>query len=152
MCCCNKPNINGEQGYNCNNPNGQSSIRPVDPPKLEDGDTILFDEPGRCGGIDSHSFHYRLITRYGDVALLVRHGMGDECISHLANGKAILNTLQSLDSNGRYWLFNAIFHAQSDSARRSKESTSEVWRKAAAEKRIKTRKYPVKGIVKVWIE
>ena len=65
MCCCAKPNVNGEPGYSWD---GKSiSTRPVDPPMLEDGDVLLFDEPGRCGGMDSHCHHYRLVKSHGSL-------------------------------------------------------------------------------------
>jgi hypothetical protein len=47
--------------------------REVDAPALLDGDVLLFDEPGRCGGLDSHCYHYRVVKRAG-LSLLVRHG------------------------------------------------------------------------------
>lgn len=53
------------------------STRRVDPPKIEEGETIIFDEPGRCGGIDSHCHHYQLVkSNCGTISLLVRHGAG----------------------------------------------------------------------------
>jgi hypothetical protein len=80
MCCCGKPTINGELGYRWNNPNAEPMIHPVNAPDVSEGETILYDEPGRCGGIDSHSFHYRVTKLHGSLFLLVRHGAGDERI------------------------------------------------------------------------
>lgn len=58
MCCCGCPVVNGEPGYKWN-PKDTPTVRPVDPPLLNDDDQLLRDEPGRCGGLDSHSHHYR---------------------------------------------------------------------------------------------
>jgi hypothetical protein len=63
-----------------------------------------------------------------------------------------LESLTALDSNARYWIFNAIFHAQNHAARDARDSEAARWMHAAANKRIKTRKYPARGTVKVWIE
>lgn len=78
MCCCAKPNVNGELGYSWDGKN--VSTRPVAAPTITDRDTLLFDEPGRCGGMDSHCHHYRLVKDIG-ISLLVRHGgaMCDQC-------------------------------------------------------------------------
>jgi len=128
-------------------------IHPVNPPAIEDGDTVLFDEPGRCGGIDSHCHHYRVIKgKFGGLQLLVRHGGGDERIPYISNGKAFTAALETLDSDGRYWVLNAMYHAQSKAKREGVEAEGNRWRNAAAEKRIKTRKIPSQGIVRVWME
>ena len=152
MCCCDKPTINGELGYKWNDPNGPSGKYPVNAPDLSEGDNLLFDEPGRCGGEDSHSYHYRLVNSWGGVALLVRHGAGDERIPYISNGKAIISTFKSLDSCGRYWLMNAIYHAHKRAKQNGAGRMDEKWRQAAAEKRIKTRKIRGSERVKVWIE
>lgn len=133
MCCCAIPNVNGEPGYSWDGKN--VSTRPVDPPTLTDRDVLLFDEPGRCGGMDSHSHHYRLVSDIG-LHLLVKHGGGQERIRvSLPRGFSF----EGPDSNTRYWMLNAIFHASSDG-------------KAFVEDRLKKRKLPSQGTVKVWIE
>ena len=149
MCCCNKPTINGEYGYSWD---GKSiSIRPVDPPELQEDDMLLYDEPGRCGGIDSHCHHYRIVKNHGVIYLLVKNGGEDKRI-HLSLYNTQYESFSQLDSNGRYWILNALYHAQLDSARKAQEAISEIWRKAAAEKRIKTRKSRGCNSIKVWIE
>jgi hypothetical protein len=47
---------------------------------------------------------------------------------------------------------NAIYHAHADGKRNATQATDLKWRKAAAEKRIKTRKLRGAAGVKVWIE
>jgi hypothetical protein len=152
MCCCGKPTINGEQGYRWNVPDGPTSIRPVDPPALADGDVLLVDEPGRCGGLDSHHLHLRVVAKNATsraAELLVRHGCGDE---RIRLSGPVASYLPSLDSNGRYWMLSAIYQAHSDGARDARQKESLRWRKAANDKRIKTRKLRGTNQYKVWIE
>jgi hypothetical protein len=86
MCMCAEPNINGQPGYSWDGKH--IGTREVDPPELADGDVLLCDEPGRCGGLDSHCHHYRVVQHYGSVELLVRHGGGQERI-RLSNARGI---------------------------------------------------------------
>ena len=147
MCCCGKPVVNGEPGYKWNF-NDNPSVRPVDPPSLNDNDQLLRDEPGRCGGLDSHCHHYRLVKSHASLLLLVRHGGGDERL-HLSG--PLESVLAQLDSTDCYWALNAIYHAYSDGKRSGSENTANKWRRAAAEKRIKTRKARGSQTVRVWI-
>lgn len=148
MCMCGAPTINGHHGYSWN---GEAkSVYPINPPDIQDGDTLLFDEPGRCGGTDSHSYHFRLVKSGGQCFLLVRHGGGDERIS--VGTWTDVDALASLDSNARYWLMCRMYHTQYYAARDAREKERRLWTQAAAEKRIKTRKQRGRGTVKVWIE
>lgn len=150
MCCCDKPTINGEQGYKWNNPNGPSGVYPINPPSLSEGDEMLADEPGRCGGSDSHSHHYRLVkSSGGSLSLLVKHGGGEE---RLRLSGPMRDTLLSLDSTTRYWLLNTIYHAYAEGRQQGQARATNTWRQAAAEKRIRTRKQRGSDSVKVWIE
>lgn len=149
MCCCGKPVVNGEPGYSWD---GKSfSTRPVCAPELPEGAELLFDEPGRCGGLDCHSHHYRVTKKNGGYSLLVRHGGGEEAI-RISNGKAVAQILQSLDSTQRYWILSAMFFAHSDGEQTAQEAEQSKWRHAAAQGRIKTRKMRGRDAVKVWIE
>jgi hypothetical protein len=150
MCCCGKPTINGEIGYKWQ-PNDMPGTYPLYPPTLQDGDTLLFDEPGRCGGQDSHSYHYRVVKVCSSLELLVHHGGGDERM-RIACGKAIEPALAAMDSTARYWVLNAIYQAHDNGKRYGRESTTDYWQKAAAEKRIKTRKVRGSHCVKVFVE
>lgn len=150
MCCCEQPTINGQPGYKWQ-PTDNPSIRPPQPPTIQNEDVLLFDEPGRCGGIDSHSHHYRVVQEYGTLFLLVRHGGGDERI-RLSLYKKQPEVFIHLSSNARYWLLNAIYHAYSDGKRRGDEAATSEWRTAAIEKRIRTRKAKGYNSAKAWIE
>jgi len=151
MCCCDKPNVNGTIGYKWQ-PNDTPSIRRPDPPELAESeqDALLYDEPGRCGGIDSHCHHYR-VTRGTCLTILYKNGGGEGRI-RISNSTAMYPILDALDSNGRYWLLNSIYHAHNDGKMNGAGRMDEQWRKAAAEKRVKTRKLPHGKGVKVWLE
>jgi len=121
------------------------------PPALGELDRLVFDEPGRCGhGLDSHAFHYRLVYHCG-FALLIRHGGGDERI-RISHTEELIAAMTAMDSSARYWIFNAIFHAHDEARENGRDRERATWQQAAAEHRIKTRKLPKQGIVKVWIE
>ena len=141
MCCCRKPTVNGQPGCQMT-PDSKPGTYPPNPPEVEDGDEILYDLPGRCGGIDSHSYHYRLVKQYGNVQLLVKHGGGQEKIPHLSNAERVVDALSLLGPNEdlRYWLLNALYHAQADAGRKARAETNLYWQQAAAEKRIRVRK------------
>ena len=149
MCCCGQPTINGQLGYRWQ-PNDEPRVRPVDPPTIEEGDDLVFDEPGRCGGCDAHSHHYRIVRKRGLVYLLVRHGGGDERIK--LHSVRLLETLAKLDTSERYWLLHALYYANRDGKDQAADKCNADWRRAAAEKRIKTRKNTRAGTVKVWVE
>lgn len=151
MCACGQPTINGQPGYKWQ-PEHPPSVHPLNPPDLQDTDTPLFDEPGRCGGQDSHSFHYRVVRRLSTVYLLTKHGGGNAPTIRVSNDRTVLATLAAMDTNSRYWILNAIFHAACDAEMRGHAKEIERWRQAAAEKRIRTRKQPGRNAVKVWID
>lgn len=135
MCCCGKPVINGEMGYKWQ-PDNAPSIRPIDAPALGEGDVILFDEPGRCGGTDCHSHHFRVIENRGWLFLLVRHGGGDERISI----SRMLRLAIATATEGRYWLLHGIYSTQRDAETRGQQKEYRRWSEAAIEKRIRVRK------------
>lgn len=151
MCCCDTPNINGTLGYKWQ-PNHEASIRPIDPPAISEYDKLVYDGPGRCGlGTDSHCHHYRIVsTAGGSLRLLYKHGTGQGQL-HLSCSTALRLIFAAVDSEAQYWLMNSLYHAYSNGQQQGAETVQAVWRKAAAEKRIKTRKMPRNG-VKVWIE
>jgi len=112
----------------------------------------MADEPGRCGGIDSHCHHIRLVKgQYGGHAILVRHGGGDERIPLGHRAEAITDAAMALDSNGRYWLLLKLLSVVRDATDRKAEEVNAKWRTAAAEKRIKCQKLRGRDAVKVTI-
>lgn len=142
MCYCGTPTVNGQPGEFLNH---------LRPPDLSTDDTLVFDEPGRCGGIDCHAYHYRLVkTPFGGADLLVRHGGGSVRV-RISNPKALIAAMEALDSHGRFWVFSSIYFAHSDAQRAAHESEAATWRQAAAEGRIKTRKLRGKDAVRVTI-
>lgn len=157
MCCCAKPNKNGEPGYSW----GAKTIntRPVNPPPVPEGETLVYDEPGRCApapqvkgqAIDYHSHHFRVTHRGYGARLWVRHGGGDE-VMDFGRRDCIIELLAPMNSDARYLMLHALYSARSDGARAAEETERQLWRQAAAEKRIKTRKMPRRETVKVWIE
>lgn len=150
MCCCGQPTINGTRGYRCNNPAAEPSIYPVNPPDLQERDVLLYDEPGRCGGIDSHCHHFRVVSNGEALYLLVRHGGGDERHRFGWTKTALSSALAALDSNQRYWFLCAAYHAINDAARDARFSEHSRWVHAIAEKRVKVTSR--KGVKRVTIE
>ncbi len=144
MCCCAKPNVNGQPGYSWD---GKiEGIRPIDAPVLAENDVLLFDEPGRCGGLDSHCHHYRVVK---GMTLLVQHGGGCERVRlSLPRGFSF----DAVDSNTRYWLLNALYHAHASGKRDGHNNASQEYRTAFAEGRLKKRKMPGRDAVEIWIE
>ena len=151
MCRCEKPNVNGTPGAYSWDGRSRTTYQ-VNPPALRDDDKLIYDEPGRCGGIDCHSHHFRLVEWYASYNLLVRHGAGDERLMFPVTGGQLLPSLETMDSNTRYWLFHSIYSAYSDGRDRMRDELDAHWRAAAAEGRIRTRKLPKRGSVKVWID
>ncbi len=153
MCMCGKPTINGEAGYSWD---GKSyGRRPPAPPTLSDDDTLLYDEPGRCGGIDAHSHHFCLVKGKYGPAILVQHGGGQERIGLGVTAKLFIPTLATLDSNARYWFMHTLYSQHREASDQARQIERAMWRQAAAEKRIKTRKVRMGANfnnVKVWIE
>lgn len=138
MCCCGKPTINGEMGYRWQ-PNDKPSIWKPNPPALMENDVLLCDEPGRCGGLDCHCFHYRLVRRWSTIYLLVRHGGRDECF-RISHTPELLATLAALDSNARYWFLHALYHAHESAGREASAAMAERYRKAFVAGKLKKRK------------
>lgn len=150
MCCCGKPTINGEHlAYSWD---GKTFItRQVDAPELADGDELLFDEPGRCGGIDCHAYHFRLVKNLGKLYLLVRHSASDERLD-IGRVKQCLGIWQAVSPSDRFWLLQSIHSAARKCSDKARESESAKWRIAAAEKRIVTRKLRGQNLVNVSIK
>lgn len=113
MCFCDEATVNGDFGYR-GLPTAKPGVCAPDAPELSEGQSLLYDEPGRCDKIDSHSYHYRVVRWYSSAYLLVRHGSRDE---HLLLSASLLDTLSPLESSPRYWILNALYHAYCDGKR-----------------------------------
>ena len=135
MCCCGRSTINGQSGAYSWDGKTFSTYHP-NPPALQDGDVLLYDEPGRCGGIDSHSHHFRLVNHYGMRYLLVRHGGGDERI-YIGGSRPGLASFDKMDSDERYWMLQLIYETQRHNSDDARMNERGKWVRAAIEKRIK---------------
>jgi hypothetical protein len=153
MCMCGKPTINGEPGYYWNTRAVPASSYPVNPPELHDGEMLVFDEPGRCGGIDSHAYHFRLaINTGGDIFVIVRHGGGDErfrVAAYMPGVRHLIEALKQTDTHGRYWMLHLLYDVHHDGADKARDAERGKWTRAAAEKRIKVRRRGGRATVEI---
>lgn len=142
MCRCEKPNVNGQPGYSWD---GTPGICPINPPDLRDGDELIYDEPGRCDGIDSHCHHFRVVNRnYGELVLLVRNGNGDHSFPLRRTQSYPRNSIKLAldavpDSNARYWLLQNLYHMMSAVKSEATSIERGKWNKAIRENRLKIR-------------
>ena len=151
MCMCGKPNVNGTPGAYSWDGKVWSTRQPS-PPDLAEGETLVYDEPGRCGGIDAHSHHFRLVKdRSSGFTILVLHGGGIDRVS-LRRASTVLKSMESMDSDARYWLLHTLYSVHSDATQNATNRSNWDWQHAAAEGRIKTRKRRGANLVRVWIE
>ena len=100
-------------------------------PTIKDGETVLLDEPGRVlpsntAGYETtyQSFYLRLVrVRFGGVALLIKHGAGEERIYLGTRGEAVAAALRVLDSYARYSVLFTIYDAAKDARQRASDET-----------------------------
>jgi hypothetical protein len=129
-------------------------------PSVAEDEEIIFDEPGRVlsrtsperpsDGVDCRSHYFRVTKpRFGFYKLRVKHGGGEDSLC-LKYDKRIIEALAQLDSDSRYWMLFTFLDVKDKTKTDTADAVNGKWRKAAAQKRIKTRK--VKDGVKVWIE
>lgn len=143
MCCCGKPTINGQPGqYSWD---GKSfNTYPHVPPETEDGDTVIYDEPGRCGGVDNHCHAYMVVkSSMARWFLLYRHGGGQgriEIPRYGFQGDRYGDPFKGMDSDHRYWLMHSMFSVWKASRDQANTEANARWRKAALEKKIKIRR------------
>jgi hypothetical protein len=145
----NKPTLNSQCGYG-----GASSA-----PGIKDGETIVFDEEGRCapqingsGGTDFHSHHYRVFKSLcGGHRFAVRHGAGDESFNMYEHTR-VVEILASMQSDARFLMLHALFGQRRDGLTIGNDTANSTWTRAAVEKRIRTRKARGQDAVKVWID
>lgn len=150
MCCCPKPSVNGE--VNAYSWDGKSlSTRTPAPPALKDGDVVLYDEPGRCGGIDSHCHHLTVVENGRAFAIMVRHGGGDERLPLGHRGESIVEPLALMDSNTRYWFLLKIMSLTRDLQTAARDETRRTYAQAFVDGRLKKGR-PRNGAYHVTIE
>jgi hypothetical protein len=162
MCMCPKPYVNGTgPGYRWNNAADPLQSLPTNPPPLPEGPftdaTLLYDLPGRCGGLDCHSHHFRFWIDCNILYLACRHGGGDRAYPlgrhYPKEGKAnpILAAVESLPTDDdRFWFAHRLFTSVDDASRLSRQNEHEKWRKATIEKRVRVnrrKKFPTVEIL-----
>lgn len=136
---------------------------PLRAPALREGDEIKYDEPGRIiyrtadkrpgDGIDYRSHWYRLIKpRFGPWTLLVRHGGGDERLELGYDYNNFPAIFDPLTPDARYLLMNQLMLTHRAGEDKGRSTTTEKYQTAFVEGRLKKRKLPAQGRVKVWIE
>lgn len=150
MCMCKAPNINGQPGYSWD---GKSiGIRPISAPELLESDVLIYDEPGRCGGQDSHCHHIRFAKALGCYAILVRHGGGDERLEitgYRPGTRHIVEALAGMDSTARYWTLLSLYYIHRESADNARREEESRWKQAIAAKHIKVRRSKYRVTVEI---
>ncbi len=122
-------------------------------PKIEEGDALIFSEHGRVLDNTCYRSHWFCVVKaqHGGYFLLVKHGGGEERFQ-IGWSNRIASALVPLDSDSRYLLLYTLYHAHSTAKREARENTSATYNKAFVDGRLKKRKFPARGITKVWIE
>jgi hypothetical protein len=127
-------------------------------PTLVDGDELIFCEHGRIldaqtdRGVDCRSHWFRVVkSRLGLYLLLVKHGGGEEHIP-FGYSRRTVEALHPLSSDARYWLLHEFYRMHRDSREITVRETVTRYQKAFVDGRLKKRKLPARGVVKVWIE
>ena len=124
------------------------------PVKVEEGEQLFFDEPGRvyynadlsCD-VDMGSFYFRVIRReFGGVILRCKSGLGVTEIRLGINDRVIV-ALSSMDSHSRFIMLMEMRDLHNRAVEVTTNTVETTWQRAAAEGRIKTRK--VRGENKV---
>jgi len=149
-----KPTLNSETNYG-----GDGTGAGWRAPAIREGETIVYDEEGRCspqvngkGGIDFHSHHFRVFKSGGSsYRFAVKHGGGEESFTDY-NTTRMVDIMAGMDSDSRFLTLHALFDQRGQGESMGRNENEAKWRLAAADKRIKTRKMPGRDSVKVWIE
>lgn len=151
MCCCGKPTKNGEPNAYSWDGKAFMTRHPTPPPTL-DGDEILIDEPGRCGGLDCHCHHFRVVKNGLAYYLLTQRGGGQTYRTELACSARFggIAALLSLSSDARFWLLVAIYSTLQTETRKATDTERATWAKAAHDKKIKVNRRGRHH--RVWIE
>ena len=158
MCCCTKPNQNGQPGYSWDGKN--IGTRNISAPSVPDGATLVYDEPGRCSPmldgkpykLDHHCHHYRIYKGdYGHVAV-VELGMGRVEFMESYDVDRLVPLMRSMDSDARFIMLMTLEHTWNEAESKGRASESHKYRSAFADGRLKKRRLPKRGTTKIWIE
>ncbi len=125
-------------------------------PEVKDGETIVFSECGRSLNNVCYRSHYFRIVKpeFGPHELLVKHGGGQERFS-LGYGDTVpsmISTLGKMDSDTRYLAIYLMYDIRKDAGRHATAETAAKYERAFVDGKLKKRKLPRQGRVKVWIE
>lgn len=120
-------------------------------PTLQEGDALIFNEPGRIlrraghisGGIDyrPHCFSVVRTSHGGDFALLTSHGGGEERIRFAGGYQAeMVDALHAMPSDARYLLLHQFSAAARDARYAAQDATAREYATAFVEGRLKKRR------------
>lgn len=117
-------------------------------PPVEEGEEIIFDEPGRVLGRDENGrngvccrSHYFRVTKpqFGRFMLRVRHGGGDRSFE-LDYNRLAIDGMALMDSDSRYRLLWMLLKVHQDAASEAATETAQKYRRAFVEGRLRKRK------------
>lgn len=122
-------------------------------PTLESGDTLLADEPGRVLDNTCYRSHYFRLARaeFGGYFIIVKHGGGQERFK-AAWSKRLAATLDTLDSDARYFMLHTLYRVYADARREGAACEAATYRAAFVDGRLKKRKQRGQDGYEVWIE
>ncbi len=123
-------------------------------PTLHPDDAEVFSECGRiCYNIDYRSHWFVLIQSRGLFTLIVKHGGGEERINMpRVNFKVTAQAMIHLSSDDRYVMLHSLYDIHKQAKRDAETETAQEYRKAFVDGKLRKRKLPARGVVKVWIE
>ena len=122
-------------------------------PTPKDDEDVIFSEHGRIiNNVCHRSFWFMLVKGKYHVALLVKHGGGQERIDLHHYHDENLRALSVLSSDDRFMVFSTMLAIKHDAEREAEDSTSARYRQAFAENRLHKRKNRGSNTVKIWIE
>lgn len=127
-------------------------------PKIEEA-TEIFSEPGRIiqyeGGTKvDYSSHWFVFAKaeYGGYVLYVKNGGGEERLNLSHRIKAIVPALNAMSSDERFLMFWEMMDIEHKARREAAANEAMRYQAAFVDGRLKKRKLPAQGRVRVWIE
>ncbi len=136
--------------------NYPDQLNPWREPKAREDENVIRSEHGRIAfNIDYRSHWFVLVQGPSkhQYAIMVKHGGGEERIQMpTVNFKEIAAVIAALPSDEAYLLMHQLYDIHKDAVREARRQTAKEYREAFVEGRLKKRKLPAQGTVKVWIE